>query len=238
MFNSLGLPTKGILPESVRYALKFQGARLGLPEIVALAKSGFENEALYFFIKAAAHDTDLQCLLLQRLTLAVGSLDDDGIGDDSAGAIRTFIESNAGLIPAGTQVNGAKIAQLSRQGFGHWHRLLRKMAHQCASSDRGTYIVGHAMFVGLPAFIQIHRQAKKRLRILIPDLALDPASSICGYEINGSTAKLSKSFDRDHEAIIVDDTCHTGACHGKVDRFWRNGNPQAPSYEFVVMDQA
>lgn len=219
-----------ILPSDVRYALRYREARLGVSEILDLAHNGFEEEAAYVFLKAAARDTQLQHALLGELVAAIGA-------HPAAPheAVRGRILAHAPQLPPDTQVDAMKLAQYSRQGFEQWRTLFAAKAQEAAARPAPTYLIGHSMFSALIPFVQAHAHARKPLSILMPDMLADAAQPACGYRIqDGTVVLLPKDFAREAGAAIIDDVRNTGATAEAITRFW-HASPAAPAptFEYV-----
>ncbi len=230
-----------ILPFDVRYALRYRKAELCMEEILVLAESGFENEAAYLILKMAVDDPFVQLTLMQSFIDSVTTVRnaENYTNGETREAVQWFVRTNAARFPKGATVPGGKLAQISRQGFSHWDSLYRDSAERLAQDQRSTYVIGHSTFIGLAAYVQSHHAASKELRILIPSFVTDERRRFCGYSVLSDVRHLSKEFEREHEAIIIDDTKHTGACMRRMQALRSGEKSNAPSFEFfTIIDKA
>ena len=222
-----------VLPSDVRYALQYREARLRASEISDLAKNGFENEALYLSLKVAVVDPELQLSLMQNLFEDLAHVKSSEKAATQK-ILQSFVLRELNRLPREFTVHAGKLAQLSRQGFNFWHKIYRECAKKNAMSPAQTYLVGHAPFIGLVPFIQEYARTGKELRIFIPDFIQNPESPICGYRIVTDVEFLSKEFNRTKDAVVIDDTRHTGNSNRKIEAFWSCGGVYpSPQFEFL-----
>ncbi len=232
--------TSSILPYDVRYALRYREGQLRVEEIRALAENGFENEAVYMLLKLYAPHLFLQHELLKELVARIAHVPGNEHVTDAQTklVLKQFVLEHAR--GAHWSVDGTKLAQISRQGFALWDERYHDIARCCAVDSRDTYIIAHATFIGLAAFLQAHRRTGKELRIIIPKHAMNKLLGYCGYAVNDTVELLHSDFPRLREAFILDDTMRTGTCQRVVSTFWAAGGGEVPPFEFmaVVNDRA
>ncbi len=223
-----------ILPWDVRYALQYRKAQLGVSEVLDLAINGFEPEAAYLAIKMAAYDRLLQLEIIRQFVESVRDLDEVA----TRPAIRRFVELVMARIPRDRTVAGGKLAQISRQGFETWQEKFRVCSEASSQETADVYLLGHAIFMGLAFFVQAFHRAGKKLRTLIPDMALKSESYICGYELLPEVTFLPAGFVRGTNAVIIDDMQHTGESAREMRMFWKRGGGSVSRFRFLAVASA
>ncbi len=228
-----------LYPESVRYALAHNEARLGKQEIRALVDR-FTFEAVYLATKALAYSTSKQRFFLEGLTQIY--YETDYHLDD----VRHFLYPQIEALPDDTQLAGTKLLQLSRAGSDHWQAAFQELAERCYREESQALpcIVAYTPMLGYHHFIRaFSRESLGKLQLLIPDWMLDPDNERMGYEITLGTHATVRSQEKDdclfgswvclhtdcpmkhrfcQDAIFIDDTINTGATSSKLRSFWKS----------------
>lgn len=224
-------PVERILPSDVRYALQYKGAQFGTEEIKALAMNGYEREASYVALKALQRNPEAQQATLQNIVSLVRT------SSERQAALREVIlkaVSEKDLF----DVNGAKIAQLSRQGIETWHAKYEKLAQDLAQRSEPVFLVGYATLIGLEDFVREFQKVGKDFYVLRPESFNSEEEMSCGYLVSstGGVQSLPRDFSRPVDAVIVDDVKNTGAAEKAVADFW-GANPTHASPTFVYLDE-
>lgn len=225
-----------IYPEDVRYALSYKQAKMGIPEISALI-SRFTYEALYLVIKAT-DDIEQKRHQLEELT-ALFAQPDYQVDD-----LKAWLHRWLKALPADTQVNGTKLAQVSRYGSETMQGAFRSLAERCYQEDSSALIclIAHTALLGYRHFVQFYKDIPNaHITILVPDWMMDPANTQMGYCVTlnpevrvtlqekkqclvgtwtcqGTNCPLNQAYCGN--AFFVDDTIHTGQTAGKMQSFW------------------
>jgi hypothetical protein len=221
---------EALLPSDVRYALRYREAQLGKSELLDLVRNGLADEALYLLLKIQNDDP-----LAQAEIMAVVSQSVIENRSPEVEVLRPFLESYINQLDGEKTVNAMKLAQHSRQGFELWRGLYRNKAKMAALRDNPTYILGNSMFFGLTSFIYEHERVAKDLNILMPNQIKDEQNKNCGYVmLEGSVLVVPKGFQRENNAVIIDDVHNTGETEKLVRDFWlkQNSAPE-PAFEYV-----
>ncbi|MFM2374033.1 MAG: hypothetical protein RLZZ234_28 [Candidatus Parcubacteria bacterium] len=206
-----------LLPYDVRYALQYREGKLGKEELSALARNGFDREAGYLVLKSLAATPEVhEACFREYIGALVASK------PETREAFVAAVETSIAALPQDVQVMGDKLAQLSRQGCGYWHELYAACAKAHSERAHNVYLVGHATFVGLDAFVQTFRGTEKTLHVLIPQFVDDASLATCGYTVacHGEVVPLLKNFERPSHAVLIDDVRNTGASMEHLQHFW------------------
>jgi len=230
------------LPSDVRYALQYRQARIGTAELRDLINNRFEREALYLTLKAHAENPEVQRSLIEELAKLVQPTEsgDTPTEQEMRNGIAAIVEHGIEELPAEPEIKGAKLAQLSRQGFDFWQQRHAKAAEKYAVDPDDTFLVGHSMFVGLSEYMSAHAKQGKPLHLLIPAIFTDDSKDICGYRIEGGSVEdLPKDFERDTHAVVIDDVSNTGDTRRSIEAFWSAGGAhELPRFEYLSGDQS
>lgn len=204
-------------PQSVRYALAHEKGLLGKEHIKDCAQGGYEHAAAYLLIKGVQSNVEVQKAVIEAFASRVVSAPQGEVKK----TIKGFVLEAADELPDDVAVKGGKLGQYTRQGPSHWESLHTDAAQKAAKEDRQTFIVGHAMFLGLSEFIRAFDKAKKPFSILMPSMIEDEKNQYCGYVVRpgGRVTFLPKDFSRE-PAVIIDDTGNTGATENGIRNFW------------------
>ena len=223
-----------LLPYDVRYALQYREAKLGTGEILDLARNGFSFEGIYVFLKAAERDPELQRSLLENISGGLEDLPQKDVAHTKDFS-RRFIEENISRLPADTSIPAEKLAQYSRQGFDLWEQKMTEKAQEAAKRDNPSFVVGHSMFVGLPAFMRSHADARKPLHILLPSYIKSAERTMSGYIVEPRSVRfLDKGFSRIADSIVMDDTKQTGETERAIATYWSaDGRFPLPKFEYI-----
>lgn len=227
------MPQERILPSDVRYALQYREAALGPSEVLDLVRNGFEREATYMALKALKDNPEAQRTAIEHIASA--SLHSESTNLRSS--LKEQVELLVPMLPPETKVAGMKLAQLSRQGFSHWEKIYQDASERYAKNQEATYLVGHSMFVGLGEFVRSHAEHEKPLHVLMPDFIKEPSLAMAGYRIEGdSVSFLQKDFERDAQAIVLDDMLTTGETTRLLGEFWESEGVYAlPKFEYLAL---
>ena len=151
-----------ILPFDVRYALEYRGAKLGVEEIRALTNDAFLEVGGYLVAKALRDDPDTHHAFLSRYMAALR------VGRQES---LDAVEKALGDMSSTTQVEGAKVAQLNRQGLPMWREEYRRVVKDLHDQNRHPALLAHSTFIGLPEFLATQHFDKdgKGFDVLVPE---------------------------------------------------------------------
>lgn len=228
---------QSIYPESVRYALAYDGAQMRKPEMIALLNN-YVFEAVYLVTKALGDDREAQRQFLEHLTCLYAK--PTWQVADLQHLLRTTIEA----LPDDVSITGTKLAQLSRLGAENWQTAFKEIAQQLLEDEPAALpiIIAHTPIIAYHQFIEAYRERRNsKLFILVPELLMAEDESLMGYEITlsdtptvqfqvkdeclfGSWACLkTECILQQHfcrKAIFIDDTINTATTIGKMRSFW------------------
>lgn len=194
----------GIPPESVRYALQYQGARMGKSHMKELGDSGYPDVAIYLYAKTLSGNAlGLETFLNRYILSRFGS---------SAAAFIILQNAIADLDP-NVNVNGAKLGQLFRQGIELWRERYAETAKRFAQK-RPIYILSTPL-VGLDAILDASEGAGNvPFGLTRVDWHNEPNCLYQGYEVNLKNRDhpvllLPKTSLPPRDGTIIDDT-HRG----------------------------
>lgn len=215
-----------ILPSDVRYALQYKEALLNKDEIKDLNINNFQNEALYMTIKGLQGSPEDQKLLIEKYVSYVLNNIDKPNKDKNV--LKKIIEESLKGIGTGL-VKGAKLAQVSRQGFDFWQNKFEEKAQELSTDKRKVFLVANAMILGLGSFVEHFSKTGKPLNIIIPKW-MDEGAHVIGYTIGFENKKatvdfLLKKSDKDQAlAVLVDDATNSGKVFSQIKDYWiKNG---------------
>ncbi len=203
----------------------------------------FAYAALYLIIKGSAASKDTQMRMIQDVANIV-----QVAGDDTLllrARIRDYVEAELG------KRNDWAVDAHTLQGrIGKSLTVLERMyderALRLATDTRAVFIVGHATFVALPAFIHAFQKNGKTLFILMPQYIASSEADITsrneptGIKIeNGRVGFITaEDYAKMTEAVVVDDIKSTGATERQLQAFLTAANPQARiTFEPVMRGQ-
>lgn len=227
-----------ILPFDIRYALEFKGAQLGPTEIRTLVRSNLTDITTYCLLKATENNVPLQHSFLQRFV--------DIVRDEPEGMFhltqlqrQTVEELGENLKP----IQGAKVAQIIRQGSNLWEKKFREVAEAVKkdSDTIGVYIA-YSAAMGLRQAVEL---LEGKILLMIPGWINEPVNPNCGYQIDlgnppGSRVQiLPRNFQRPDKFKIIDDTIRNGISGQLMWDFW-TGNQGKPisADKFAIIDSA
>jgi hypothetical protein len=114
-------------------------------------------------------------------------------------------------------------------------RMYNERAERLSVDSREVFIVGHATFVALPAFIHAFERHSKTLYILMPQyIAASEADITSRNEPTGIKIEHGKvgfitaeDYAKLTDAVVVDDIKSTGATERQLEAFLTAANPRA-----------
>lgn len=225
-----------LYPESVRYALQYNGAEMGPAEIRSLVDR-FTQEALYLIVKAFT-DREQKRAYIEDLTRVFVQDDED------EALLKACLYDWIDRLPASTRVKGTKLAQLSRSGSGNWQDQFKDLAQSCYDEDQSALpcLIAHTAILGYRHFVKLYRDLPKAdIVLLIPEWMADDEENFMGYSVrvtpevrvtlqpkdrcivaSWKCGKHACKFNHVHcgNSFFVDDTIHSGATAGKITSFW------------------
>lgn len=215
------LPPDAILPYNTRYALQYREAMIRSSDIEGLIHTGFTNEAILMIGKAIGTNHEAERLFVDSAVNAVRN------GTEK----ETLLEVTSLLAP-GTEVDGRKLAQISRQGPRLWARMFAQFAEQTQAEGRELYLVGFSSMYGIGPVTEVFDGSDSRLNLLYPSWFYDDTDD-CGITVQyGSdgiqVTFLPKDFPRPASNLVVDDTRNKGEKFEFVNGFWHQ-QPDAPT---------
>ncbi len=265
MLRSLfGTKNKVVAPELTRgedaepfapYPVREQ-FRTGVPilktdELRSLVRDGtspherpeFAYAALYLIIKGSAASKDTQIRMIQDVANIVNE-----VGDDARllrSRIRKYVEDELG------KRNDWAVDAHTLQGrIGKSLTVLERMyderAEKLSRDIRNVFIVGHATFVALPAFIHAFQNREKTLYILMPQYIASSEADITsrneptGIKIRDGRVSFitAEDYATLNNAVVIDDIKSTGATERQLQEFLQRASPQATiSFEPVMRGQ-
>ncbi|MEO0563002.1 MAG: hypothetical protein AAF125_12915 [Chloroflexota bacterium] len=227
-----------LYPESVRYALQYREAQLGVAEMRDLVDR-FPFETVYLVVKAYAEIPDNQRAFLEDLAClyAVPGWTERDLSD----LLRKHIDT----LPAGVTVTGTKLAQLNRYGADHWQATFRKLAEDMFANNPLDIpcLIAHTPLLSFHHFVEVYTRqgSRRKLMVLVPDWMEDKANPMMGYEVNLRAPFNVRLQEKDeclfgqwecykHDCplkqhfcstvVFVDDTINTGTTSSKLTSFW------------------
>lgn len=229
---------QSLYPESVRYALSYNGAKLGVTEIASLVEN-FPDETLYLVVKSL-EDREQKRGFLEDLTRLFIQPDYE-VAD-----LQTLLRGWIAKLPADTEVKGTKLAQLSRLGSDNWQSSFHDLAKGCFEEDHSALpcLIAHTAILGFRHFVQFYRNIPRaHIMIIVPEWMIDPDDNYTGYDVAlgdnptvtlrvkdnclvGSWVCHKAQCRFNHlycgNSFFVDDTIHTGKTAGKITSFWHS----------------
>ncbi|NDJ59632.1 MAG: hypothetical protein GYB67_00825 [Chloroflexi bacterium] len=225
-----------LLPEDVRYALSYRGARLGKSELFSLVH-GYPHEVVYLLVKALAGTGEPQRQYLEAVTQLFSTpyqVDD----------LRALLQAYITALPDDVSITGTKLAQVSRAGSSRWQGQFRTLIENCYANDNHALpcIIAYTPMIAYQHFVDVYKQNPKvKLSLLVPEWMLDEENEQMGYEITlgdspsvqvqtksnciyGQWTCMKTACAMQHRycktAIFIDDTIHTGKTANKLRSFW------------------
>ncbi len=223
-----------LLPEDVRYALKYKEGLLNKEDIKTLVRSNFVNEAIYLTFKSLINDAEKHRQLLEKYISYI-------FNDNTLINKRALIEEilyKALDSEQNVSVKGSKLAQLSRQGFDLWQEKYEALAQKLSTDERNVYLLAHSTFIGLEAFLKKFSETNKTLNILVCEWT---QVKNMGYVIDlhdkkAQVSNLQKPFKNNTGCVLIDDTKNTGNTLEKAEQFLEQNGCQ--NLEIMVLDKA
>lgn len=221
-----------ILPSDVRYALEYKEGKLNSEDIEVLVMSNFEDEAFYLALKGLVNNKDEHKILLEKyisqiLPISHGTPD---YKKEIQNIVNEELSKNKDF-----EVDGVKLAQISRQGFDTWHKKFDNLAVELSLDKKDVFLVAHSTILGLDSFLKSFAKENKDLNIVIPSWI---KNEHIGYNITFSEGKgilnsLEKNFKKDN-SILVDDTKNTGNTLNHIQALWQDSAHNPPEIKTVV----
>ena len=224
-----------LYPESVRYALGHNSAKLGKAELHALIHN-FTYEVVYLMVKAVTYDIHEQRRFIEELTRLY-------VQEDYQDDLKSFLKCEIDRLPEDTIVKGTKLAQLSRYGSAYWQKAFRNLVEECVEEDELAVprLVAHTPFIAYHHFVDIYKErGVGRLSVIVPHWMMDKTNPLMGYRIilqkrievvfqekaiclHGHWDCLGQECLRDQtycrRSFFIDDTINTRLNQNKSDKF-------------------
>jgi hypothetical protein len=204
-----GLAQYSTLPWSISYALQYRDATLRSKEIRPLFKTNIANLGFYLLMKATDDDDVLQADLLRQ-----------AYKQDPP------------------QVNGAKLAIVSRAGFSNWTDRFATTLQDSVKEDDSLFMVANSPYVGFHEVAQHSLLRMKRLGVMKPSrferpelpagFLLEPQ----GVDLN--VLPLPHDFGRPENAVVFDDVLHRGNVRQQVFDYWTRDGADQPRFVTAV----
>lgn len=231
-FSKKEQPVFKILPSDVRYALEYKEGKLNKDDLEVLVMSNFEDEAFYLTLKSLTNNKEEHKNLLRKYISNIINLDHGGV--EYKKCIQDIVNEELDL-NKNLEVDGVKLAQISRQGFDTWQDKFKTLSNELSKSDKNVFLVAHSTILGLHSFLKNFAKEEKDLNIIVPSWFKDKC---VGYNISFSEGKtvmndLHNDFNKIN-TIAVDDTVNTGSTIDKVKDFWLEFGEYEPEIRTVV----
>src|SRR5690606_2345069 len=139
-------PIGRILPEDVRYALRYKEGKLNREDIKVMLHTHFEHEASYLALKFFSHDKEEHQLFFTAFVQIIAQRLDP---KEEKEQIKLLVDKELAKSEKGSEVNGVKLAQISRQGFENWQKKFEVTAKEFATDKREVFLLAHSMVMGL-----------------------------------------------------------------------------------------
>jgi hypothetical protein len=226
-----GLAQYSTLPWSISYALQYRDATLRSKEIRPLFKTNIANLGFYLLMKATDDDDVLQADLLRQAYKSRFQYDRIPPGTLDA-ALAHLDEQDP------PQVNGAKLAIVSRAGFSNWTDRFATTLQDSVKEDDSLFMVANSPYVGFHEVAQHSLLRMKRLGVMKPSrferpelpagFLLEPQ----GVDLN--VLPLPHDFGRPENAVVFDDVLHRGNVRQQVFDYWTRDGADQPCFVTAV----
>jgi len=236
-----------IMPERLRYAMRYGEAKLEKREIGILINNNYTDMATYTLLKALDDQPATQQQFLESFVdVILSNPEDESKRKDLLKKLQNDT-LEAQIQPSTPPIKGAKIAQIFRQGVHLWEGKFADLAQEVADTDQDTIPVylGYGAALGLRQGIEKLKDPGRRILTFNAGWAEDPNSSNCGYEIDlqrelGERVRpLPKDFTRPKDYILIDDTQNTGSHIKNAWSFWSNNSGEPlPGHRLRILDHA
>jgi len=219
------------LPSSVLYALKYRRGMLDSRNVGPLFKTNLAHLGFYLLMKATDDNDHLQSELLQL------AFERDFVYDQlPAAKINEALEHLAAQDPP--QVNGVKLAGVSRAGFQTWNHRFSTRLRESVGEDDALFMVANAPYVGFHELAQNSLLRMKSLGVLKPsrfDQAELPVGFLLQAQGSGLDVRpLEHDFERPASAIVFDDVLHEGDVRQQVFDYWTGNGADQPRFITAV----
>ncbi len=230
------------MPPTVQYALQYKEGKVGRPEVESLINNNFTDLSTYILLKGLNSEPEKQQAFLEEfvdLTCAEKP-DKEKLKDLQRSTLQQGFNSE-------TQVKGAKIAQITRQGVNLWEQKFREIADELKTEtiDAVPVYMAYAGTLGLRQGIETFKNTDRKVMIMIPDWIKEESMDKSGYEIDlraekGNRVKfVGKDFTRPEKFVFIDDTRRNGVHTQMMWDFWTNNSGIPPTDDHVrVVDFA
>lgn len=211
-----------ILPDSVRYALRYRSAKLGKEELRGLCGQGFENETIYLLVKRLVAQPDaLQPFLEGLIDLLQES--------QPSGSLREYLMRTINGLTGVVAIPSAKLAQLSRQDFDAWDERYLELSAEYRNVGSVPVFVSSATLIGFVHFVRNLRS----FYVLELGWVRDERNPYCGYLVRPHARQKVRFVAKEESfpkgAVIIDDTIRRGAHLAEALAFWEShGDPRVP----------
>lgn len=224
-----------ILPESVRYALAHNEAKVGRDTIEILNNNHFTPEASYLLTKLLETNEDMRFKYISALVEAYSQSNQENL------RAQKITEEFLKDISNEREVDAMKLAQLSRQGFEFWQEQYQQKAKELSQKDEDTFLLANSTIIGLKPIVQEFYNKKKSFGIIFPKNILDD-STILGYEyIFENTAYkpilIGRNTDNFTKCVLLDDVENTGETRKLIEENWAKAFGGEVEYTTIAKTQ-
>jgi hypothetical protein len=218
MFSNKKTESRLVLPDNVRYALRYKNSLLNGQEIESLVRNNFENEALYLIFKSLIDNPERHRAFLEKCLNSI--LESKHNEEDIETGLRKILNEELGNI-GDVSVQAGKLAQLSRQGFDLWQERFQAASVTFSNDNRNIFLVAHTMLIGLSKFIKAFSDKDKELNIIVPAWL---ENDNIGYNIIFKDGKAEVRWLQgllNHiDSIVVDDTQNSGHTFRQIKEYF------------------
>lgn len=226
-----------LLPESIRYALRYGEGKIHKEDVETLNHSHFIPEASYMTAKLLTtfDEKAYQQYLSELISLFVQKEIDQTILQKQNQNLNDTTLKN---IPKTIEVSAMKLAQISRQGFDLWQEKYKELAHELVSTDQELFLTLNSTIIGLKHFTEEYGKNNKPISFIVPEFiegGKDIIGFMCEFKTDGVVLKeISKDFIRPDNAIIIDDVKNTGETEKIIRTFWNKETEDVPEFKTIV----
>jgi len=197
-----------VLPQPVRHAMTYQGARLSGEGVESLHRSGFPRAAFYLGVKGVEFDHQLQAKMLRRLVALSFNYDELTLDD-----IRVSTDS---MKERSTTVAAEKLGQFSRHGpMGDVEVFEQVLSNDLSGQpDTPLFMVASYPYLALDVLARHSLDKGSLLGVINPDFLGQPHLPI-GFVMEGRTPSttvepIMDDYQMPPGAIIFDDVVRGG----------------------------
>ena len=220
-------PSEPLTPPSLQYAFEYKSGKLGSQEIGTLINDNFTDLATYSLLKALNTQQSSQQQFLESFVDTVLEHPSD------SSALKALQQDTlTRSLPENSSFEGAKVAQIIRQGTNLWKDKFQVVAEEVREDEkeRIPVYIAYAGTLGLRQGIDTLRDSGRKMMVLIPDWVAEEDNEYCGYEIDlqreagERVTAVAKDFERPEEFVFVDDTRRNGMHAQVMWDFWTNNS--------------